>query len=54
MLVIYTSRFPHAIPPKRKVDAAPALRTPYHPQQIIGLITQLRQTGSSGDAAEAA
>jgi CheY-like chemotaxis protein len=54
MLVIYTSRFPQAIPAKRKVSAAPTLRTPYHPQQIVGLITQLRQAGTSIDAAEAA
>lgn len=54
MLVIYTSRFPHAIPAHRKVSAAPALRTPYHPQQIVGLIAQLRQVGASIDTAEAA
>jgi CheY-like chemotaxis protein len=54
MLVIYTARFPHAIPAKRMVSAAPTLRTPYHPQQIVGLITQLRQAGTSIDAAEAA
>ena len=54
MLVIYTSRSPHAIPSGRKVSAAPTLRSPYHPQQIVGLITQLRQAGASGEAAEAA
>ena len=54
MLVIYTSRFPHTIPAKRKVSAAPTLRSPYHPQQVVGLIAQLRQAGASGDAAEAA
>ena len=54
MLVIYTSRFPHTIPAKRKVSAAPTLRTPFHPQQIIGLISQLRQAPGSGDEAEAA
>jgi CheY-like chemotaxis protein len=54
MLVIYTARFPHAIPARRKVDAAPTLRTPYHPQQIVGLIAQLRQAGAGSDAAEAA
>jgi CheY-like chemotaxis protein len=54
MLVIYTARFPHAIEPKRKVSAAPTLRTPYHPQQIVGLIAQLRQASANGEAAEAA
>ena len=54
MLVIYTSRFPHLIPANRKVSAAPTLRTPYHPQQIIGIISQLRQTGGGEAAAEAA
>jgi DNA-binding NtrC family response regulator len=54
MLVIYTSRFPHTIPAKRKVSAAPTLRVPYHPQQIIGIISQLRQASVNGEAAEAA
>ena len=54
MLVIYTSRFPHTIPANRKVSAAPTLRTPYHPQQILGIISQLRQTSGAADAAEAA
>ena len=54
MLVIYTARFPHAIPPKRKVGGAPTLRSPFHPQPVVGLIAQLRQAGSAGDAAEAA
>jgi DNA-binding NtrC family response regulator len=54
MLVIYTSRSPHMIPVERKVSAAPTLRTPYHPQQMIGIISQLRQAGSSEAAAEAA
>ena len=54
MLVIYTSRFPHTVPANRKVSAAPILRTPYHPQQILGIISQLRQAPGSGEAAEAA
>jgi DNA-binding NtrC family response regulator len=54
MLVIYTSRFPHTIPAKRKVSAAPTLRAPYHPQQIIGIISQFRQAAVSGESAEAA
>ena len=53
MLVIYTSRFPHMIPAKRKVSAAPVLRSPYHPQQIVGLISQLRETPGSDEAAAA-
>ena len=54
MLVIYTSRFPHTIPAKRKVSGAPTLRSPYHPQQILGLISQLRQAPGTENAAEAA
>ncbi len=54
MLVIYTSRFPHTIPAKRKVSAAPTLRAPFHPQQIVGIISQLRQAHGAGEAAEAA
>ena len=52
MLVIYTSRFPHLIPAKRKVSAAPTLRSPFHPQQILGIISQLRQVpGADAEAA---
>jgi DNA-binding NtrC family response regulator len=54
MHVIYTSRFPHTIPANKKVRAAPTLRTPYHPQQIVGIISQLRQAHGTGEAAEAA
>jgi hypothetical protein len=54
MLVIYTSRLPHTIPASRKVRAAPTLRSPFHPQQIVGVISQLRQAPGSGEAAEAA
>ena len=54
MIVIYTSRAPQTIPAKRKVSAAPALRTPYHPHQLLGVISQLRQGSSAGDAAAAA
>ena len=54
MHVIYTSRSPHTIPANKKVRAAPTLRTPYHPQQIVGIISQLRQAHGTGEAAEAA
>ena len=40
--VIYTSRAPHTIPANRKVSGAPVLRIPYFPQQIIGIIANLR------------
>ena len=53
MIVIYTSRFPQAIPARRKVSAAPTVRTPYHPHQLLGVISQLRQ-GPAGEGAEAA
>jgi CheY-like chemotaxis protein len=40
--VIYTSARPHAIPAGRKVTGAPSLRAPYQPNQIIGIISELR------------
>lgn len=42
MTVIYTARIPHAISPQRKVSGAPMIRTPYFPQQIVGIIGELR------------
>ncbi len=42
MRVIYTSALPHAIPANRKVAGAPSLRAPYQPNQIIGIIGELR------------
>ncbi len=39
--VIYTARLPHTIPAKAKVAGAPVLRTPYHTQQLAGLIHDL-------------
>jgi len=40
--VIYTSRMPHTIPASRKVNGAPVLRPPYFPQQIVGILANLR------------
>jgi CheY-like chemotaxis protein len=40
--VIYTSRMPHRIPPMAKVTNAPILRDPYHPHQLVGVISHLR------------
>lgn len=40
--VIYTARQPHRVPEARKVRGAPILRTPYMPQQMVGLIGELR------------
>jgi CheY-like chemotaxis protein len=40
--VIYTSRIPHRIPPMAKVTNAPTLRDPYHPHQLVGVISHLR------------
>ena len=54
MIVIYTSRFPHTIPAHRKVSAAPIVRAPYHPHQLLGVISQLRQGPNSEEAVEAA
>jgi CheY-like chemotaxis protein len=42
MAVIYTARIPHSIPQNRKVSGAPMLRSPYFPQQIVGIIGELR------------
>ena len=40
--VIYTSRMPFRIPDAAKVKGAPCIRTPYQPQQIVGMISELR------------
>ena len=54
LIVIYTSRMPQRIPEKRRVPGAPILRTPYHAQQIAGIIRELQQGpqgNHSGDRA---
>jgi CheY-like chemotaxis protein len=40
--VIYTSRQPFRIPDAAKVKGAPCIRSPYQPQQIVGMISELR------------
>ena len=45
--VIYTSRMPFRIPEAGKVKGAPCIRTPYQPQQIVGMISELRHRLSS-------
>ena len=47
--VIYTSRMPYRIPDSAKVKGAPSIRTPYQPQQIVGMISELRHRGSSDE-----
>jgi DNA-binding NtrC family response regulator len=47
--VIYASRSPQHIPEKAKVKGAPSIRTPYQPQQIVGMISELRQRGGSDE-----
>lgn len=42
MDVIYTARAPYRIPDEAKVKGAPSIRTPYQPQQIVGMISELR------------
>lgn len=49
MDVIYTSRAPYRIPEAAKVKGAPSIRTPYQPQQIVGMISELRHRGSSDE-----
>ena len=39
--VICTSRNPFQIPDREKIAGAPWLRTPYHPHQLVGLISNL-------------
>ena len=41
--VIYTARRPHVIPASRQVPGSPVIRTPYHPHQLAGVITMVRQ-----------
>jgi CheY-like chemotaxis protein len=43
LMVIYTTRMPQRVPDKQKVSGAPILRTPYHAQQIAGIIRELQQ-----------
>ena len=45
--VIYTSRAPYRIADAAKVKGAPSIRTPYQPQQIVGMISELRHRVSS-------
>ena len=47
--VIYTARMPYRIPEAGKVKGAPSIRTPYQPQQIVGMISELRHRFSSDD-----
>jgi DNA-binding NtrC family response regulator len=42
MDVIYTSRMPYRIPEAAKVKGAPSIRNPFQPQQIVGMISELR------------
>ncbi|MBV9076817.1 MAG: response regulator [Methylobacteriaceae bacterium] len=41
--VIYAARAPNRIPEPVKVKGAPCIRTPFQPQQIVGVISELRQ-----------
>ena len=47
--VIYTGRQPSRIPEALKVKGAPSIRTPYHPQQIVGIISEFRQRPDAGE-----
>ncbi len=40
--VIYTARSPQRIPHAAKVSGAPMLREPYHPHQLVGVISSIR------------
>ena len=45
--VIFTARSPERVPERGRVSGAPILRTPYHAQQVAGLIGELRQRSPS-------
>lgn len=47
--VIYTARAPYRIPESAKVKGAPSIRNPYQPQQIVGMISELRHRVSSDE-----
>ena len=49
--VIYTARAPYRIPDALKVKGAPCIRNPFQPQQIVGMISELRHR-LSGDPLE--
>ena len=38
LVVVYTSRMPHKLADRDKVDGAPCLRAPYHSHQLVGVI----------------
>ena len=44
--IIYTSRNPYRLSEKGKVSGAPTLRDPYHPHQLVGVLTHLRHRSS--------
>ena len=48
--VIYTSRAPQRIPEKEKGKGAPCIRSPYYPQQIVGIISELKHHRPTADA----
>jgi CheY-like chemotaxis protein len=54
IIVIYTARLPHLIPARQMVANAPIVRTPYFPQQIVGVISQLRYRPAPGQDSVAA
>ena len=41
--VIYTSRTPQRVPLAAMVRGAPMVRDPYHPHQLVGVLSNLRQ-----------
>ena len=52
--VIYTSRAPFRIPEPAKVKGAPCIRSPYFPQQIVGIISELKHRPASEHRARVA
>jgi DNA-binding response OmpR family regulator len=53
--VIYTAREPNKLPDREKVGGAPCLRAPYHPHQLVGVISGLLRRPTMDDrGAEAA
>lgn len=50
LLVIYTTRTPQRVSDRMKVPGAPILRTPYHAQQVAGVIRELQQGPQPGQS----
>jgi DNA-binding response OmpR family regulator len=53
LLVVYTARLPNKVSDREKVSGAPCIRAPYHPHQLVGVISGLARRPAA-DEQEAA